>query len=127
MRLIGGHTPTDGSVQICINERFVSVCDENWNNSHAAVVCRQLGHNGSKLCIVLIQHAKTSWSLYTASLATHKYGSSQTVINSDILCNGSEKKLADCFLPGVGSGSTKITHGTCDSKSTAGVICSASE
>ena len=74
-----------------------------------------------------IQHPKTSWSLYTASLATRKYGSNQTVINSDILCDGSEKKLADCFLPGVGSGGIEIAYGTCDSRSTAGVICSASE
>ena len=46
---MGGHTPNDGRVQICVEERFVYVCDENWNNIHAAVVCRQLGHNGSEL------------------------------------------------------------------------------
>ena len=61
IRLVGGHTPTDGRVQICVEERFVSVCDENWNNIHAAVVCRQLGHNGSELLhsTFYIQHLKT--------------------------------------------------------------------
>ena len=49
------------------------------------------------------------------------------MINSNISCNGSEKKLADCIIAGVGSGSIEIVYGTCESKSTAGVICSASE
>ena len=32
-----------GRVEICINEKFGTVCDELWSHTHASVVCRQLG------------------------------------------------------------------------------------
>ena len=64
------------------------------------------------------------YCIYTASLATRKYGGSQMLINSVISCTGSEENLADCIIAGVGSG---IAYGNCKSETTAGVICSASE
>ena len=48
IRLFGGKTPYDGRVEICVNDHWVSLCAENWDDRHAAVVCRQLGHNTSK-------------------------------------------------------------------------------
>ena len=48
VRLVDGETPYDGRVEICVNDHWVSICMENWNDRHAAVVCRQLGHNASK-------------------------------------------------------------------------------
>ena len=46
LRLFGDYS--DGRVVMCIEGLWVAVCDDNWGNSHADVVCRQLGHNGSK-------------------------------------------------------------------------------
>lgn len=32
-----------GEAQICLNNNFVSVCDDSWDNSDASVVCKQIG------------------------------------------------------------------------------------
>ena len=32
-----------GRVEICLEGNFVTVCNEEWNNVDARVVCRQLG------------------------------------------------------------------------------------
>ena len=45
IRLIGGRTATraDGRVEICFNDRWGTVCDDNFGVQEAAVVCRQQG------------------------------------------------------------------------------------
>ena len=45
IRLEGGVDNTEGRVEICINDQWGTVCDEMWDVSDAAVVCRQLGLN----------------------------------------------------------------------------------
>jgi len=43
IRLVGGRSSNEGRVEICINGVWGSVCDDNWDNYDARVVCRQLG------------------------------------------------------------------------------------
>ena len=43
VRLIGGLVPTEGTVQMCVGERWRELCRHNWDYQEAFVVCRQLG------------------------------------------------------------------------------------
>ena len=46
MRLIGGDEH-EGTVEICIDGVWGSVCDDYWDRDNAQVVCRQLGFSAS--------------------------------------------------------------------------------
>ena len=43
IRLAGGESKNEGRVEICFNNQFGTICDDEWDNSDAAVVCYQLG------------------------------------------------------------------------------------
>ena len=47
VRLTGGETQNEGTVELCVGNRWEgSICDEGWDNADAAVICRQLGLTG---------------------------------------------------------------------------------
>ena len=44
VRLIGGLIPEEGTVEVCRNGMWSSVCQSSWDYKDAFVVCRQFGY-----------------------------------------------------------------------------------
>ena len=59
IRLMGGGSDREGRVEICIDSRWGTVCDDQWDSNEASVVCRQLDFKAEETstCSAIIMKA----------------------------------------------------------------------
>ena len=102
IRLVNGASNNQGRLEICFNNLWGSVCDDQFDNNEAKVACRQLGYSNYELSV---------------AVGFGYFGRGQSAIHLDELrCVGTETRIADCVHGGVGN------H-NCGHNEDAGVIC----
>ncbi len=104
LRLVGGDNDREGEVEICHNNQWRNVCDDDWEKVDANVACKQLGYTqGARRATIL--------SEFTTLISVQFW-------LDDVACTGSETKLAECEHAGWGVNN-------CTHAERAGVVCKA--
>ena len=84
-------------MEICNNNVWGTVCDDNWGNTDAGVACRQLGFRTTGECCLYRCPFSVSW-LYSGGRAIYSGftdGTGQIWLD-DVRCRGTESRLIDC-------------------------------
>ena len=100
IRLVGGHGPHEGRVEVFYRRAWGTVCDNEWDLADAEVVCRELGYSGAVSTICCSEFGRGRGPIWL----------------DDVECSGNESRLDSCFHKGVG------IH-NCFHGEDAGVIC----
>ena len=53
LRLVDGNTTREGRVEICYDNVYGTVCDDQWGPLDAAVACRQLGFSDAGIYVFI--------------------------------------------------------------------------
>ena len=73
MRLVGGETEAEGRVELCNNERWGTVCDNEWTDKHTSVVCRHLGFSDVIGGMHCTQYGKVQLSIRSIFATLHRF------------------------------------------------------
>ena len=123
IRLERGLTKYEGTVKICYNNVWGTICDLSWSSLDARVACAQAGYPGAGRYMKNAHIVESDdFNLVTLSfiaafpLSNSYFGvESGPMILSGFTCRGSETSLLDCGYT--------IPSTSCDQYDIAGVIC----
>ncbi|XP_072013630.1 uncharacterized protein [Amphiura filiformis] len=102
VRLVNGSNYMEGRVEVYINNKWGTVCDDKWDLTEANVVCRQFGYHGP-----------------SSAFKGPQFGSGNDESNiwlDNVQCQGDEQNIGRCTYNMIGS------H-DCDHLEDAGVVC----
>ena len=91
VKLVGGNNSREGRVEIDYQGRHGTVCDDDWSNNDAKVVCRMLGFTGGI-------------AFYGPGASNgHSFGEGTgEILLDDVTCTGDEVSLFACKHRGIG-------------------------
>ena len=95
IRLRGGNTNNRiGQVEVCVNGTWSTICNENWDNNDAVVICNQLGFSsyGTKCFIKLLLYCCIGSLAAYGTLSYSVYPIRMYGVN----CTGNENTLFEC-------------------------------
>ena len=101
---MGGGAPYQGTIELCYNGHWGTVCQDSWDALDALVVCTNLGFGDSGLAIPTISNH-------------FQLESEGPVLLDEVQCNGTEGGLLQCQARAPGE--HNCFHGL-----DAGVFCS---
>jgi len=99
VRLVGGTTYNKGRVEVYYNGEWGAICDNEWDDTDAGVVCRQLGYG----------------SFGTATHSALFGRGTGPILFTNVTCNGNESRLISC--------SYHLANESCSHYESAGIIC----
>ncbi|KAL5489108.1 hypothetical protein EMCRGX_G018163 [Ephydatia muelleri] len=103
VRLVASAFTSQGTVEVCYENIWGSVCSISWDSSDASVVCKQLGYNGTSL-----------------AYSNAYFGQSVSpILLTGLSCTGNETSLVSCPRS-----LTPIGYTGCEHTQDAGVSCS---
>ncbi|PIK40074.1 hypothetical protein BSL78_23080 [Apostichopus japonicus] len=87
VRLVGGVSLQEGRVEVYHDGQWGTICDDEWGDNDASVICRQLGYGG-----------------YGVGWQSAKFGEGTDPIWLDnVACSGSEQYIEECGSNGWGA------------------------
>ena len=111
LRLVNGTSLSEGRVEVCRNNSYGTICDDQWDVLDARVACRQLGYSGEGMVnfylsvtsthpyIVVVMTVFLCHSSFLDALplshASFGQGEGEILID-ELICNGTERRVQHC-------------------------------